>query len=203
MSEANEYLSKRKLSYDEYVAELKEKYGEATVDYFSENSYRRLMNNEIKSLATARQISRTSEGLYCHHVDEDKQISISSVGYIRAFQIPFDCQRKERLVYCNLIEHAILHVLIATEHSEPENNQQLGLSGYAQFIRPELIERLIDGVVPQAKWRLDCYEVIKMPKDEAKKIIKGLDNFLIKNNKYVNKRILKSYELVMKEGQFI
>ena len=59
----------------------------------------------------SKKISRTKEGLYCHHMDEDKGFCLSEVS--SALPQPFESQKKERLVYCNILEHLILHIKIA------------------------------------------------------------------------------------------
>ena len=42
---------------------------------------------------------------------------ITAVGITRFFRYPYAYQKKERLVYCNLIEHLILHSLLPTKPS--------------------------------------------------------------------------------------
>lgn len=48
-------------------------------------------------------------------MDEEKQIVVAKAKAILRFDIPFSYQEKERLVYCHLFEHAILHKLIAIQ----------------------------------------------------------------------------------------
>ena len=86
-----------KLSYEEYVAILLQKYGPATHDYF-----------ENGKPAASRAIS---EGLECHHIDEDKIPGLSSNLCDSPEYAPY--QKADRLVYCNRIEHIILHEKIA------------------------------------------------------------------------------------------
>lgn len=189
-NDLNAYESKLDLSYAEYVQELLDKYGSATDDYFSERSYTRFKNGEIKSLGKKVGVSRTAEGLYCHHIDEDKQILISTPNAVRNFDIPFDYQRKDRLVYCNLIEHAILHILISIENPEPnEKLQQVGIGGYTDFIRPNLIIWLASENIPSQTWQKNCYDAIYMPVDEAIDLIAGLDAFLLLNNVVTRERL--------------
>lgn len=100
------------LSYEEAITILQDKYGQAKDDYYREKSYKKFLNKEIKSIALGK-YSRTSEGLYCHHVDEDKHINVSNKNFILRKKYSFELQKKERLVYCDLFEHLILHALIA------------------------------------------------------------------------------------------
>ena len=56
------------MTYNELVEYLLNKYGSAKYDYFC--------NESCKSKNT--KVSRTSEGLFCHHIDEDKAIMLSN-----------------------------------------------------------------------------------------------------------------------------
>lgn len=88
------------MNYDEFVSYLLKKYGPAKYDYFT--------NATCKT--KSKRISRTKEGLFCHHIDEDKGYMLSHTGC--ALEQPFEYQKAERLVYCNYIEHLLLHILI-------------------------------------------------------------------------------------------
>ena len=57
-----EFKDELKMTYGELQSYLIQKYGGAKCDYF--------VNPECKS--KNKKVSRTSEGLYCHHMDEDK-----------------------------------------------------------------------------------------------------------------------------------
>lgn len=182
-------------SYIQLVSLLNDKYGPAEFDYFPQKSYERFLNNEIKTLGKNRKISRTAEGLYCHHVDEDKEIMISSPDYIKMFNIDFNCQKKERLVYCNIIEHAILHIIIARDTMNNRSDRTLGLGGYINFMRPQLIDWFIHNEVPKRNWELNCYNVLSLSQKEAIKIIDLLDNFLIVNKIATKRQLKQAYDM--------
>lgn len=168
-------------SYQDAVSALLSKYGYAADDYFSEKSYNRFLAGEIKAPAK-RKIARTGEGLYCHHIDEDKQCLVASPKAIRFFSIPFAYQRKDRLVYCNLIEHAILHILIATETSSVVDcplGQRLGIGGYMFFLRPQIIQWFVNGVAPTLQWQINCYDTARVDTGKAKQLVKEMDAFLL------------------------
>lgn len=167
-------------TYLEAVDSLIDKYGGATDPYYPEKSYNRFKNGEIKA-PTKKRISRTDEGLYCHHIDEDKQIQISNARAIKEFDIPYKYQEKDRLVYCDLIEHAILHILISVEsyNNVGLNYPLLGIGGYINFIRPEVIHWLVLEEVPTIEWRVNCFNKVSMKKSAGKKLIKYMDNFLL------------------------
>lgn len=180
------------MNYDDCCMYLLDKYGSATDDYFSKKSYERFKDGEIKS-PTKKKITRTKEGLYIHHIDEDKQILIANPNAILKFDIPFAYQEKERLVYCNLIEHAILHVLIAVKDVEEgtrgDNFQAHGIGGYVNFIRPQLVQWLIKGVEPKSAWQQNCRNTTMMPVNDAEKLINYMDEFLVERYPISQKEI--------------
>lgn len=88
------------MDYYELSDYLIGKYGPAKYDYFCNDSFR----------TVNKKASRSNEGLQCHHIDEDKCGSLSSPQMAKRH--PFEYQKKERLVYCNLIEHCLLHYKI-------------------------------------------------------------------------------------------
>lgn len=179
-----DYVTLLNKNYDECCAYLLDKYGVAIDDYFSKPSYERFKKGEIKAPGK-KKITRTNEGLYIHHVDEDKQILIADPKAIIKFDIPFMYQEKERLVYCNLIEHAILHILIAKkdvkEGTKGNNFQVHGIGGYINFIRPQLVQWLINEIEPKSPWQINCRNTIMMSVKEAKNLIEQLDVFLVDN----------------------
>jgi hypothetical protein len=102
------------MSYDDYVQHLLNKYGAAECDYF--------INETCKS--KNKKISRSSEGLFCHHIDENKEILLSTPEVAR--NKPFAHQKADRLVYANYLEHLLLHIKIVEEDKE---HNGLGLGG--------------------------------------------------------------------------
>lgn len=179
-----EYIDLLSKNYNECCEYLLNKYGIAEDDYFSKPSYKRFKNGEIKAPGK-KKISRTDEGLYIHHMDEDKQILIAEPNAILKFDIPFAYQEKDRLVYCNLIEHGILHILIAIKDVEEgtrgEGFQAHGIGGYVNFIRPQLVQWLIKEVEPKLPWQINCKNVIVMPINYAEMLIDRMDNFLVES----------------------
>lgn len=114
-----------RMSYEGQVEYLLNKYGSAKYDYFC--------NESCKSRNT--KVSRAKEGLVCHHIDEDKAIMLSSPSY--AAKNRFDYQRADRLVYCNLLEHLLLHIKIVIEPRHPEANlfERPGVGGIVNICR--------------------------------------------------------------------
>lgn len=94
------------LNYIEYVVYLKAKYGKVKENYVikNKNSYKYNKNN-----------SRVDEGLMIHHVLEDQYVYLSNASYndFNALCINHpETQSANNLVYCNYIEHLILHIKI-------------------------------------------------------------------------------------------
>lgn len=106
----NEYSQLLDATYSQAVAYLLNKYGAVTDDYYKEKSYTRFLNGEIKSISKGK-YTRASEGLYCHHISEDKFQNLSDLRFISEFKYSYNVQKKENLVYCDLIEHLNMQLL--------------------------------------------------------------------------------------------
>lgn len=126
--ESTEIKNQLKMTYDELVDYLLKKYGPAQYDYFC--------NESCKSKNS--KVSRTNEGLYCHHIDENKAILLSNDKF--AVNNSFEYQKANRLVYCNVLEHLILHIKIVEEPKNENANQMeiQGIGGAVCFICPQI-----------------------------------------------------------------
>ena len=93
-----EYEKVKDYTYLEYCDYLQEKYGIGFCDYMTKN-----WNKNQK-------VTRTKDGLYVHHKYEDHAIMLSTKEY--AMKNPYEWQLKENLVYCDFLEHLLLHILI-------------------------------------------------------------------------------------------
>ena len=91
-----EYEKVKNYTYLEYCDYLQQKYGIGLCDYMSENWKK---NGKV---------TRTKEGLYVHHKYEDHAIMLGNPEYAK--KNPYEWQKKENLVYCNLLEHLLLHL---------------------------------------------------------------------------------------------
>lgn len=172
LGDYEEYKALCSLTYDEAITFLLNKYGSATEDYYKEFSYNRFMNNEIKTI-TKGKISRSNKGLYCHHIDENIAENISNINFIKVNKLPFSYQKKERLVYCDLIEHSILHGLIGKE-----TNGEFGVTGLELFLIPMIEEWFIDEKIPSPKWMVNCYNKAFLTPEDAKKILVDIFNLI-------------------------
>lgn len=95
-----------KLSYDEYVIYLKVKYGKVPANYCYKT------RNGLY-IANSKQTSRTNEGLMIHHVLEDRFLYLADRDTINNIMPTHpETQDAENLVYCDYLEHLLLHIKI-------------------------------------------------------------------------------------------
>ena len=110
-----EYETVKDYCYDRYCRYLVNKYGRPEYDFF---------NPKCK---------RPSEGLEVHHVKEDEIPDLCdrkvATRYDKSFQAP------ENLVYCDYLEHLLLHILIGEKTAGGKN---IGLSGAFFHIIPAI-----------------------------------------------------------------
>lgn len=197
MTKLIEYKQLLAKNYEKAVEYLLGKYGEPKDDYFRENSYNRFFRGEIKTI-TKGKFSRSVDGLECHHIDEDKYLNMTNFEFIKEQNIPFELQKKEKLVYADVIEHAILHVLIAKETA-----LNFGYPGYVVFLEPKIAEWYVDKDIPQkSKHHISCYHKAYVKPEEAIELIRIMDGILsVESEKIEQKRIGKIKNLI-EEGNF-
>ena len=157
-----EFYEESQMTYAQLVGFLKSKYGKAKCDYFADKGCTRKGDN----------ISRTAEGLFCHHVDEDKAIMLGNPDYAK--MNPFKYQKADRLVYCNLLEHLLLHVKITEEPLSKKANkfELLGIGG--AVILCKQISDYYETREPAYKWMAPACEVIDENYDEYISIVRHL-----------------------------
>ena len=116
-----------KMGYFEYVDYLNDLHGIAEYDYFA---------NE-KCASKNKKVSRSDEGLVCHHVFEYYAPQLSHPEYAKQF--PYKYQKAENLVYCDLLEHLLLHVKITLENYFNKTSVfSVGIGGIVNYIAPQL-----------------------------------------------------------------
>lgn len=129
-----------KMDYEECCKFLKKKYGKIKEPYFL---------NE-KCISTNPRIKRAIEGLYIHHIDEDKAIMLSEKE--AAKNNPWAYQQGDRLVYCNLLEHLVLHIKIMEYPNPDRPGTIVGEGGVFDFIIPELND-IYSGIQYEQPWK--------------------------------------------------
>ena len=173
----NEYRKVEKLTYSEYCDYLQSKYGIGLCDYMRPN-----WTNNPK-------ITRTKEGLYAHHKYEDHAVLLSKPEYAK--KKPYEWQKKENIVYCNLLEHLFLHILICENPSEDRNqNEEVGFGVVVNFIVPELND-VYSGWVSKQAWQNNCHNVIIGEREVYKALLKRFKE-LYDNNPFIVKNLYRS-----------
>lgn len=144
------YLNLLNQSYDDVIVILLNKYGNVCDDFFREKSYSKFLNGEIKSI-TKGKYARGKEGLYTHHIDEKIHSNLQNLIYISHFKYDYSYQRKNRLVYCDLFEHIILHALIYIE-----TDGHYSGNGY-NYLREMALEWYTTDMIPKPEWMRKAY----------------------------------------------
>ena len=173
-----EYEKVKNFTYLEYCDYLQQKYGMGLCNYMSENWKK---NSKV---------TRTKDGLYVHHKYEDHAIMLGKPEYAK--KNPYEWQMKENLVYCDLLEHLLLHQLICEYPADNNNkNEQVGIGGVVNFIVPELND-VYSGWVSKQPWQQNCHNAIIKDKDVYLQVLKRYKDFH-DNNPFIVKWLLKSY----------
>ena len=147
----NEYNHVKDFDYSQYCDYLQEKYGIGLSDFFTRN-----WNPKPKC-------KRTEEGLLAHHKFEDRVSKLSDKDIARSY--PFEWQAPENIVYCDYLEHLLLHILICESKLEnPSEGEIVGVGGIIQYIIPELND-VYSGWKTAQKWRTVCHSKIINDKD--------------------------------------
>lgn len=102
-----ELYKEKEMNYEELCDYLIKKYGAVQGNYF--------LTESMKS--KNQKITRGNEGLFVHHTYERKYIMLSNPAF--ASRHRFEYQFGENLVYCNYIEHFLLHLKIIQDYSIP------------------------------------------------------------------------------------
>ena len=171
--ESVEIKNQLSMTYDELVDYLLKKYGSAQYDYFC--------NESCKSKNP--KVSRTNEGLFCHHIDENKAILLCNDKF--AVNNPFEYQKANRLVYCNVLEHLILHIKIV-EEPKNENANPLeiqGICGIIRFICPQINDYFNDYEFKK-QYYIDVYNLIENNFNDYINILKYLLDIVEKKSIY-------------------
>lgn len=151
-----------KANYFECWNYLLKKYGAVHGDYFL------ILDCSINN----SKIKRGKEGLYLHHIDGDKAIFLSNPEFAR--KKPDDYQRSYRLVYCNLLEHLLLHLKIFEfPDGDANEGENVGAEEITKFLVPELND-IYAGIYYTKPWKRKVCELVRPLKEDYLKCIKKL-----------------------------
>lgn len=146
-----EYNQVKNMTYLEYCDYLQRKYGMGLTDYFHE-----------KSWSKNAKCTRTKEGLIAHHKMEDHMAMLSTPEIAK--ECPFEWQRKHNIIYCDYLEHLLLHALICEYPADDRYVEGVGEGGVVNFIAPELND-VYSGWETRQAWRATCHAKIIHDKD--------------------------------------
>lgn len=143
----SEYECVKDYSYDDYCKYLNNKYGAVR------NTYGR------------KGCKRPEDGLFVHHIREDMVASLSN-NKVRKENDPV-LQEPQNLVYCDYLEHLLLHIKIGELTAGTKN---LGLNGTFIYIIPALQSFFTYGR-RNPKWNRKYYDAIEDSEDVFNKLL--------------------------------
>lgn len=163
------------MSYDELIEYFIKKNGQPKYDYFH--------TQECRSVHEKN--SRTKEGLEIHHIDENKYAVLSSKESAKMH--PYECQKADRLVYVNVLEHLLLHIKIYEEECQKfvktGKHPKLGIIGV--YFLSDRINGYFSKESPPEGWHKNMFYVIKENYDD---FVKELTYYIkVKRNLLKNK----------------
>lgn len=174
-----EYEKVKNYTYLEYCDYLQSKYGIGLSDYMT------------KSWNKNAKVTRSKDGLIAHHKFEDHAIMLSTKEY--AMQNPFEWQLAKNIVYCDYLEHLLLHILICEYPAENHNKfEAVGIGGVINFIVPELND-LYSGWETNQPWRKNCHNLIINDKNVYLVLLKRFKTSCEDYPLYTDDCLYKSY----------
>lgn len=154
-----EYNKVKNYDYATYCNYLLNKYGGIQGDYFT------------PSFSQNSAIKRRNEELFLHHIKEDTVANLSDVEVAR--NNPFDYQKAENLVYANLLEHILLHIIIG------EQNKGLGFGGAEIMIAQA--NDFYANLVEEKSVLSDGFEVLELLKERCSNSIAAYETLFEHN----------------------
>lgn len=188
-----EYEKIKDYDYDEYCNYLHQKYGIPQGAYF--------LTPTCKS--KNQKITRGNEGLFLHHIMECKTDLLCDKE--KATRFPFEWQEGKNLVYCDLLEHLLLHIMIY-EETFATNCRQTGIGGVINWIVPELND-VYSGFISEQQWRKIAHNKIKNELDLYLELVKRfyicdfVCYYYINNTELSHKKI-KQYQKEYNDNYF-
>ena len=106
--------------------------------------------------------------------------------------------KKERLVFCDVVEHAILHILIAKETS-----LEFGYPGYEVFLSRKIKDWYVEKDIPQkSKWHITCYHRAYITPEEAYELLEKMDSILSVEQERINQEEQEEKKEMIWKGNF-
>ena len=152
-----EFEHVKNMTYWEYCDYLQSKYGIGACDYFNEK------------WSPKTKCKRTKEGLFAHHKAEMYVPQLSDKKQAQSY--PFEWQTAKWIVYCDYLEHFLLHFMICKAPEPIKENNPVGVVGITHYIAPTLFQ-LYSGDVPETGWQAICFDKVKNDKDVYLELLK-------------------------------
>ena len=174
-----EYDKVKDFTYLQYCDYLQCKYGIGIADFMT-----KAWNKNAK-------VTRTKDGLLAHHKFEDHAIMLSEKEH--AMKNPYEWQLAKNIVYCDYLEHLLLHILICEYPAEDRNkNEAVGIGGVINFLVPELND-LYSGWETKQQWRKNCHNLVSSDKAMYLVLLKRFKQNCSDYPFYTEKCLLTSY----------
>ena len=154
-----EYEQIKDYGYEQYCDYLVNKHGAATGPYFTDTYWTK--SKKPKQPVANKNVTRTKEGLFLHHRQENHVASLSNPQV--AAEHDFELQSAENLVPCDYLEHLLLHILIC-ENPEPFEGEYVGANGTLTWILPALVGYYEKRHISQ-EWQIPAFNRIENDKD--------------------------------------
>ena len=155
-----EYEQIKDYGYEQYCDYLVNKHGAATEPYFTDTYWTKTRNKPKQPVAN-KKATRTKEGLFMHHRQENHVASLSSP--LVAANHDYELQSAENLVPCDYLEHLFLHILIC-ENPAPFEGEHVGANGTLTWILPALVSFFEKKHIP-LEWQIAAFERIEGDKE--------------------------------------
>lgn len=182
MVSRDELFHEISMPYQDLVDYLKEKYGPARYNYFYKDNCR----------SRRPEVSRTTEGLICHHIREDMGGNLSNKS--QAIIQPYEWQLKQNLVYCNLLEHLLLHFKIAVLRQKAKLKQPYDILQFFTTDGIYMVANQINGLFKkngtQTKWLNNLYIAIRDNYSDYTLLLSALMRYI--DSQYIGPRDIDS-----------
>lgn len=181
--------TKQEEIYNEYMDELRAKYGEPSGPYY-------LIAKTSGKWRKNPKISRTKEGLYVHHTAEIYFPILSS--QLIATKLPIELQNPQNLVYCTIFEHLLAHILIVEAYpfikDKLPKDMLVGVGGINMMVGK--LNDWYNGYPPsETSWEYPTWLQVKDHKDEYDALIERAQKSLAKVNMSVRLSELSSMDM--------
>lgn len=155
-----EYRQIENHEYDKYCDYLINKHGAATGPYFTDTYWTKTINKPKEPIKNSK-VTRTKEGLFLHHRQENHVASLSNPQVAATHD--YELQSAENLVPCDYLEHLLLHIMIC-ENPEPFEGENVGVNGTLNWIFPALASFFEKKHIP-LEWQIAAFERIEGDKE--------------------------------------